>query len=52
MLCICRFKQLYLVNRGGTVDKGLCYKSEGRWFDQSVSSRDTEWMFSANTAVS
>jgi len=23
------------VNRGGTVVKVLCYKSEGRWFDPS-----------------
>ena len=29
-------------NRGGTVFKGMCYKSEGRWFD----SRWCHWNFS------
>jgi len=24
---------IYIGNRGGTVVKVLCYKSEGRWFD-------------------
>ena len=29
------------VDRGGTVIKALCYKSEGRWFDPSC-----HWTFS------
>jgi len=29
----------YLVDRGGTVVKVLCYKSEARWFDPSRSFR-------------
>jgi phage antirepressor YoqD-like protein len=38
---------LYIISyqygdRGGTVVKGLCYKSEGRWFD----SRWCHWNFS------
>ena len=26
---------VYIGDRGGTVVKALCYKSEGRWFDPS-----------------
>jgi len=33
---------LHLGDRGGTVVKVLCYKSEGRWFDRSW----CQWNFS------
>jgi len=38
-----KFIYLYIIgDRGGTVVKVLCYKSEGRWFD----SRRCHWNFS------
>jgi len=40
MKCTCTSKKLG--NRGSTVVKALCYKSEGRWFD----SRWCHWNFS------
>ena len=46
IVCILLF-YLYFVNasgdRGGTVVKALCYKSEGRWFDPSC----CHWNFSS-----
>jgi len=32
---------LYIADRGSTVDKVLCYKSVGRWFDRS----SCQWIF-------
>ena len=33
---------IFVEDRGGTVVKVLCYKSEGRWFDPSW----YQWIFS------
>ena len=54
-VCVCVYKTLFVFgvfanvicymhmgDRGGTVVKALCYKSEGRWFD----SRWCHWNFS------
>jgi len=43
-ILVLRFEvfSLVVVNRGSTVVKVLCYKSEGRWFD----SRWCQWNFS------
>ena len=29
-------EHFYVLDRGGTVVKVLCYKSEGRWFDPKI----------------
>ena len=44
-MCVCMYACMYVCmhgDRGSTVVKVLCYKSEGRWFDPSW----CHWSFS------